>query len=67
MPLPDHAQTLITEMVQQTAVKPDPDTATIQAAPWSQALPDRRAELFTNLLQLFSASENTEIPGSACF
>lgn len=49
----------IAAMVQQTAVKPHPNTATIQ---WSQpqALPDKRAELFTNLLNPFTASENTE-------
>lgn len=61
-PLPDHAQTLMTVLVQETAVKPDPNTATVQAAQWSQpqALPDRRAEPFTNLLEHFTASQNTE-------
>lgn len=49
-------------MVQQTAVKPDPNTATVQAAQWSQpqALPDRREELFTNFLDHFTVSEHTE-------
>lgn len=50
-PLPGHAQTLITVMLQEAAVKPDPNTATIQAAQWSQpqALPDVQSFLQTSL------------------